>query len=225
MTSLVRCAAGLHQYDSERYSICPYCQNASVSLDDPTEPVSKDVSENIEPTRPMDTPAADDEVTKPMRDLPGDDDVTRPMREPAESILPDSGSDTEEEVTRLFRTGKSDIKPVTGWLVVIEGPGTGASLPIYHGLNTVGRSPESQIRLEFGDGSDAEISRTEQARLTYDPKGNRFYLQHGDAANLTYLNDEPVLELKTLNAYDRVSMGKTVMIFIPFCGDQFQWPE
>ncbi len=194
MSNLVRCPAGLHQYDADRYSVCPYCGS---------------VSSNDGDTRPVGSPV--------------DEDMTRPIGSPGSSATVPG---VDDEATRVLRTGgKQAIRPVTGWLVVVEGPGTGASLPVYHGVNIIARNDNAQISLSFGGHGDAKISRTEQARLTYDPKGNAFYLQHGDASNLTYLNDEPVLELKTLEAWDRITMGDTSLLFVPFCGERFQWPE
>ena len=78
--------------------------------------------------------------------------------------------------------------------------------------------------LAFAGEQDGEIARENQARITYDPKGNQFFLQHGEGKNLTYLNGDPVQELKTLNAYDKLSIGKTELLFVPFCSDKFQWP-
>ena len=91
--------------------------------------------------------------------------------------------------------------------------------------NTIGRGPEQSVCLDFGKQQDDKIARDSQAKLTYDVKGNCFYIQHGEAANLTYLNDEPILEPKKLKAYDRITMGQTTLMFIPFCGKKFTWND
>ncbi len=201
MTKLIRCDAGLHQFDADRYSLCPYC-NRDTELEG-------GVDSNVETrvvNREGSEPAADNKTTRPMK--------------PGANPTPGRSSD---EVTRVLRT--SGRQPVTGWLVVVEGPGKGAGVPIYHGVNTVGRDRSQKICLDFGGENDPEIARELQSKITYDPKNNRFYLQHGEGSNLTYLNDEPVLELKTLSAYDHIVMGKSRLIFVPFCNDQFQWPS
>ena len=112
---------------------------------------------------------------------------------------------------------------VTGWVVVVDGPGKGQSRPIFSGINPIGRSPEQAIPLYFGGKSDGEISRRDHTRIVYDPRGNRFRLQHGASRNLTYLNDEAVMEIVDLNPYDRIGIGKTTLLFIPMCGDLFRW--
>ncbi len=196
MGNLVRCPAGLHQFDADRYSVCPYCNSRRVDAGGGT---NSGVATRV--------------IDRPAKSKDDEDGSTRPMGQ---------ASMGGGEVTQVLKTGGR--KPVTGWLVVIEGPGRGASLPVYHGVNSVGRDATQGISLDFRTESDAEIARENQARITYDPKGNIFYLQHGEGKNLTYLNDQPVLELKTLSAYDRISMGRSVLVFVPFCGDKYQWP-
>lgn len=112
---------------------------------------------------------------------------------------------------------------VTGWVVVVDGPGKGQSRPIFSGINPIGRSPDQAIPLYFGGKSDGEVSRRDHTRIVYDPRGNHFKLQHGASRNLTYLNDEPVLEIINLKPYDRIGIGKTTLLFVPMCGDQFRW--
>ncbi|MEW8438533.1 MAG: FHA domain-containing protein [Candidatus Thiodiazotropha taylori] len=202
MPNLVRCPEGLHQYDAERYSICPYCNSQQTRGGGTNSSVA---------TRIVDRPGASS---------PDEDKTTRPMRPPPEAPQKSANSET----TKILRTD-SGHKPVTGWLVVIDGIGKGASLPIHHGVNSIGRDSSQSICLTFSGQQDAEIAREGQARITYDPKNNLFFLQHGEGTNLTYLNDMPVLELKNLEAYDRISMGKSQFLFVPFCNDRFQWPE
>lgn len=194
MSSMVRCPAGLHQYDADRYSACPKCAPVGVNFDD-AEPHDRN-------TRPL------------QRNNPSEGAAARPTASAGGD--PDVG-----EATQILRTGGRE--PVTGWLVVTGGEGKGASLPIRHGVNSIGRDPSETLSLNFSSVGDAEIARREQARLTFDPKGKLFYLQHGAGKNLTYLNDKPVLELTKLAAYDQITMGNTTLVFVPFCGDQFSW--
>lgn len=204
MTNHVRCPAGLHQFDADRYSVCPYCNSQQVTG-------GGGGSNSEVATRVLD---------RANKSATSDDQTTRPMDQPPAHGARRGGG----EVTQVLRTSVGR-KPVTGWLVVVEGPGKGAGLPVHHGVNSIGRDSGQGVCMDFSGEHDAEIARDGQARLTYDAKNNRFYLQHGDGTNLTYLNDEPVLELKTIKAYDRISMGKTELVFVPFCNDLFQWPN
>jgi hypothetical protein len=112
------------------------------------------------------------------------------------------------------------IDPVVGWLVIIEGPGRGNSLKLGFGMNSIGRALDERVSVDFGD---AEISRKSHAMLTYDPRGRKFYLQHGDGTNLTYLGDNPVLQPAELKGGEIIGIGNTRFAFVSFCGPNFDW--
>lgn len=119
-------------------------------------------------------------------------------------------------------TGDSKFskEPVVGWLVITKGPGKGQSMQLGYGMNSIGRNSDQRVSLDFGD---EEISREAHALLTYDTKGRKFYLQHGGGVNLTYVGDAPVLQILELKGREIISIGKTDLCFIPFCGAEFEW--
>ena len=119
--------------------------------------------------------------------------------------------------TRIF---KED--PVVGWLVVVEGPGKGRAMQLGYGMNAIGRGATDRVKLDFGDD---QISRGEHAVVTYDPRGRKFYVQHGGGTNLTYLGDDPVLTPVELPALSHIAIGNTVLRFVPLCGDGFDWQD
>lgn len=112
--------------------------------------------------------------------------------------------------------------PIAGWLIVIAGPGKGNALKLGYGQNTIGRSASERVSLDFGD---SQISRSNHATVTYDPRGNQFYLQPGSGTNLTYLNqgNTPVLQPVPLPSHSEIVLGDTTLLFIPLCGEQFTW--
>ena len=110
--------------------------------------------------------------------------------------------------------------PPAGWLVVVRGPGQGNVLTVGHGANAIGREPDERIRLDFGDET---ISRRGHATVTYDPRGKTFYVQHGGGKNLTYLEDAPVLAPTKLAGFSRIQVGDTLLLFVPLCGERFDW--
>lgn len=112
--------------------------------------------------------------------------------------------------------------PVVGWLVVVEGPGKGRAVPLGYGSNSIGRGATDRIKLDFGDD---QISRSGHAVVTYDPRGRQFYVQHGGGTNLTYLGDQPVLAPTGLPALSHISIGQTVLRFVPLCGAEFDWQD
>ena len=71
---------------------------------------------------------------------------------------------------------------------------------------------------------DATISRDNHAVISYNPKKHSFRLAPGDSRGLVYLNDEEVLTPIEVAPYDRIELGETLLLFVPFCGDHFTWP-
>lgn len=109
---------------------------------------------------------------------------------------------------------------VVGWLVVIDGPGRGASRPLGYGVNPLGRDHESGVLLDFGDH---QISRCAHCRVVFDHKNRKFYIQHGGGQNLTYVGAEPVLSSCELTDRATISIGSTTLLFIQLVDEQFQW--
>lgn len=121
--------------------------------------------------------------------------------------------------------GESDQMddPVVGWVVVVEGPGRGASQTLGYGMNSIGRAKTERVCLDYGD---EEISRTQHALITYDPRGRKYFVQHGGGKNLTYLGDsDPVLMPAELKGGEEIVLGQTRLRFVPFCGKEFDWQD
>ena len=109
-----------------------------------------------------------------------------------------------------------------GWLVVIAGPGTGASFPLSNGVSQIGRGPGQAIRLDLGDNS---ISRENHAAIAYDGEERKFYLGHGGKANLVRLNNRPVLSTEELSTGNTIRIGETTLRFVALCGADFDWAQ
>ena len=52
-----------------------------------------------------------------------------------------------------------------------------------------------------------------------------FSLSPGQGRGITYCNDEQVEMVRPLKAYDVIEVGKSQLLFLPLCGEQFQWNE
>ena len=125
-----------------------------------------------------------------------------------------SGSSEEETVAPI------DPQFPVGWLIVLEGPGRGASFTLTAGVSKVGRGRDQAIRLDYGDTS---ISRDNHAAIAYDDEQRTFFIGHGGKANLVRLNDMPVLSTETLTDGDLIRIGETMLRFISLCGPEFSW--
>lgn len=107
-----------------------------------------------------------------------------------------------------------------GWLIVISGAGRGSAFTLFSGVSTIGRGEDQIVRLDFGDNA---ISRENHAAIAYDPTHKGFFIGHGGKANLVRRNDRPVLSTEELSAGDHITIGETVLRFVPFCGPDFSW--
>ncbi len=122
------------------------------------------------------------------------------------------------------------LKPVTGWLVCLEGPSRGRDYRIIAEKNFLGRSGDMEIRI-IGDDTVCERNH---AIIVYDPEKNRTMLLPGDSQGLVYILDDEdnwdaVFESHMLEAGDRIKIGKSIFIFVPLCGENdgfvFNWKE
>jgi pSer/pThr/pTyr-binding forkhead associated (FHA) protein len=104
----------------------------------------------------------------------------------------------------------------------MKGAGRGRSLPLGYGLHSVGRGEDQRVSLQFGDKG---ISRRNHVIVSYDDQGRRFYVSPGHGAAIAYLNGQPILQPFPLQAGDRVLVGKTEFVLVPFCGPAFDWQE
>ena len=116
---------------------------------------------------------------------------------------------------------KIGIDPAVGFLVCISGPHRGADYKLVAGRNFIGRAAAMDVSL----ADDDTVSRESHALVTYDVKHNQFSLSPGQVRGITYCNDEQVEMVRPLRAYDVIEVGKSQLLFLPLCGNRFQWNE
>jgi hypothetical protein len=127
----------------------------------------------------------------------------------------------DDERTRGVLEAKLGMNPVVGWLVCISGPSRGCDFRIFGERNFIGRASTMNIAIP----EDDSISRDRHAVVTYNPKKNSFTLSQGESTGLVYVNNEEVKRSVELKPYDRIQIGRTELLFVPFCGEKFQWLE
>lgn len=111
----------------------------------------------------------------------------------------------------------AEIIPV-GWLVIVKGKGVGHVLTIQEGNNLLGRSPTADLKMNFGDG---EIS-ADHALVSYLSQTGKFKISPG-RGHITILRGDSVTVPEPLVAGDLITVGKTVLRFMPFCDASFDW--
>lgn len=146
------------------------------------------------------------------------DDVRTTPLEECGPTRPEEDKDDNKTIKKWKRKD-AVVEPVVGWLICVEGPHMGADFRLTAGGNFIGRDSEMDVCLK----NDETVSRHKHLNVTYEPKSGTFLVAPGDTKELSYLNDNVVLETKKLNAYDTLLVGECKLLFVPFCSDSFNW--
>ena len=151
---------------------------------------------------------------------------TRPAAREAAAKPPAGGGEGRTQLLRgrqKVTRSKFHQDPVVGWLVLVGGAGLGAFRPIFEGNNTIGRATNQRIPIDFGDDT---ISAEEQAYIRYDSTDRKFlFVPNLAKTNVVQINDRKPTGAVELASMDVIKMGRTQLVFVPFCGDEFDWAE
>ncbi len=168
--------------------------------------------------RPKGMNATAEPPTKPKGAAPAGTPTPPPAMEQPKNVPP------AEPKTRIYQptapAQNINQELVCGWLVVVDGPGKGASLVVGPGQSFVSRSSKERICLDFGDDT---VTSGQQFRIIYDDEGREFVIGPGEGANPTRLNGKILAAAMPLVTGDLVKAGQTTMRFVAFCGDDFNW--
>lgn len=110
------------------------------------------------------------------------------------------------------------VRPVTGWLVCVEGPEKGKDFRLHSDMNYIGRTKANDVVL-----SDPTVSRERHAMVAYDTRGKMFFFAPANGSSLVRQNGRPVLSTVELKAGDRLEIGEGIYMFMPLCGENFEW--
>lgn len=212
---LIRCDNG-HFFDGGKYDECPHCNNTKIP--EVTVFLSEkeaqkalhhtDISDVI-----YDEPVEEVITNEPEEEVFVQDDDYEPV--------PSFAQEKNHGHTVHYFQKAIGNEPVVGWLVCIEGIHSGEDFKIKSGRNFIGRSGDMNISLS----GDRSVSRDKHAILTYDPRRCTFTIQPGESSELTYLNDDAVLVPTKLKLNDRIVIGESELIFVPFCSAEFNWEK
>jgi hypothetical protein len=205
-------------------------------IDDKTENVA--LGDQRPPSRDDAEPPTDPLARRPARDEESLFKAVRPTTDRLEAPTPPMRSKEQSDAARtrvLHRRTRQTPAPLSvgaqddprhdppvGWLVIVGGPGQGHALPLGTGMNSIGRAADARVRVDFGDDG---ISRSDHARLAYDPRRRLFHLSHGAGANLTYLNGEVVMAPMKIESGGTIEIGATTLRFQAFCSKEFDWAD
>ncbi len=117
--------------------------------------------------------------------------------------------------------GIAGFSPVTGWLVCVDGPARGTDYKIKAGYNYIGRGEDMDISIQ----GDQKIGRERHALIAYDQEEKVFFFGPADGKSIVRLNGKMVMTPMQVNSHDEITIGSTKLLFIPLCGDKFDWNE
>jgi hypothetical protein len=136
----------------------------------------------------------------------------------AKSAPPISGADPGLTIGRIERS--IGIDPVVGWLVCTEGRDRGMDYRIRSENNWIGRSEQMRICIDGDEG----IARDNHAVIGYDPQDNTYIIAPGTSNRMVYHNGKAIFAAEPLKRFDRIRLGQTELVFVPFLGEwDFRW--
>ena len=104
---------------------------------------------------------------------------------------------------------------VTGWIICVKGPSLGTSYRILPGKNFIGRTEHMDICIK----EDKTIDSNNHAVIIYDKEENNTKI--GDINGLVYKQGEESWESvhgpEKMKVAERLKIGESEFIFIPFC--------
>lgn len=128
--------------------------------------------------------------------------------------------DNYKDVTRPVNPNNvPGFMPVVGWLVCVDGPDRGNDFRIRTGYNHIGRAEHMDICIR----GDMQISREKHAMIAYDDQEKLFFFGPSGGRNLVRINGKMVMAPTELHPYDTVTVGSSKLVFVPLCGDKFDW--
>lgn len=206
---ITKCSNG-HWYDTSLNKECPHCRQESERLGIRLNDVEED-------DKTVSLTEIDASLGKELGAIMG-----KSIGGTTEGNNLRNGTEEEDDDKTLAFGffGITGNAPVAGWLVCMNGEARGNDYRLHAGRNFIGRSTRMDVVL----AEDRTIAREKHGSVTYDPKGNSFYVT-GEGGNLMYLNGKLLDTSQKLQEGDIVTVGETTLMFIPFCKEERTWEE
>lgn len=197
---MIECPHG-HYYNAAIHATCPECAKSGAGAGEGNFP----------------------KTTPPGFDAPAASGVmghTMPVNNRDSSGAIPGGTPFVPTVPGGNLAADSQLEPVVGWLVCIDGPLRGVDFRIHDGYNYIGRE-EGDIHIH----GDNQISRQKHAVISFYAKRQTFHVGPADGRNIIELNDEPVFSPVEMKSFDVLTVGSTKLMLVALCGSRFSWTE
>jgi hypothetical protein len=161
-------------------------------------------------------PAAASAAEKPVAAVtPAPVSAPIPVHAPVVAAMPGAA-----EAASAAKVAAPVLEPVVGWLVVVKGPGRGASREIVTGRNSLGAGADEDIRIAFGDPA---IAPHGHLYIVYDEEAREFVVEDGKQKVVVRLNGKLLTETMPIGNGDELRIGATTFRFVALCGPDFDW--
>lgn len=207
--AIIRCKNG-HFYDKNRSEECPYCEtfssNATTLGDFMESAVNRGKTMMLLP---------EDEMTH--TDTHSLETVSFADRQKDHVV----GFEMDDDNKTVAMWGVSnDRKLITGWLVCVKGEEKGQDYPLYAGFNKIGRGVTNDVCI----AEDPMISRDSNCSIVYENKKNQFFIIPENGKTI-FVDNDLLDRPKKLVGKEKISLGNTTLVFIPFCQEGLAWEE
>jgi len=125
-------------------------------------------------------------------------------------------STLQKDTNNLASPVKNELKPVVGWIVVLNGPDMGKDFRLVCGDNYIEISYDSHVAVKEKQKEDLK------AVITFDTADRRFFI-YGINNTSIYINEIKAMDLRILKNYDIIKINFTELLFVPLCNDYFNW--
>ena len=200
-----KCVNG-HYYDASVNTECPYCKSGTNT----GKTVALDAVQGTGANLAVD--ADGDSKTLPMG-------YSAQSAANATALSQNAVNDDDDSRTIAVVHQNMGIDPVVGWLVCVNGKEKGREYRLHSDNKYIGRSEKMDICVR----GDETISRENHAVVSYDSIDKIYYFSPGEGRNIVRHNGKAIFQTVELNMYDRVVVGKTELLFMPLCGNDFEW--
>lgn len=252
MANLKQCPNG-HYYDPNMHPTCPYCSNASASIDRsvganyPPSVAAYDYATanpagpSTDGSMPFGGDSSYDGGTVPP-DLGSSGAVSNsfgvgssnafsgisyPNHRDGDTVPPEDYAGKTTIVRPIFTEQRTDSDKKDEPQQMVVGWLVAVEGP-YCGKSFELHHGYTYIGRQKGDillSKDSAVSGEKHASILYSVKNNRFKVGAGQSTNVVYLNDDELYAGSNadLKPYDQIEIGTSKFRFVPFCNDQFKW--
>lgn len=151
------------------------------------------------------------------------DQVTQYKPKDMKELVRQIPLDFQEDLSGSDRTigiyqASLNIDPVVGWIVCMKGAERGRSYQLHSGRNFVGRD----LKMDIAIPDDKSISREQHCTIVFDPRKCMFILSRG-LGEIILVEDAVIQDMFVLKGNERITLGTSEFIFIPFCTEERSW--